>query len=287
MSAPDHYDEAAAAAAADSAAADYGPPLDQLFRIRPLEFGNPEHLDYRALGIGGADVEGLIRMAADDRLHDAPPDSTYLWAPVHAWRALGQLGAAEAVEPLLELLDRLEDDDWVGEELPAVFAAIGEPAVAPLRAYVADGSAYLWGRASAVSALQEIAARHAHLREGVVSGFAAHLRKAYRHDATLNGFVVAALVDLGAAEAAPEMEGAFHADLVDISIAGDWEEVQIGMGLLEERTTPAPRLYFDPPPPPEITIVPPPRTDAPKPDASKAAGKRKEARKARKRNRRR
>src|SRR5579864_7878643 len=44
---------------------------------------------------------------------------------VHAWRALGQLRAVEAVEPLLELFDRLEDDDWVHEELPAVFGLIG------------------------------------------------------------------------------------------------------------------------------------------------------------------
>jgi hypothetical protein len=36
------------------------------------------------------------------------------------------------------------------------------------------------------------------------------------------------------------MEKAFAAKRVDISIPGDWEDVQIQLGLLDERLTPAP-----------------------------------------------
>jgi hypothetical protein len=35
------------------------------------------------------------------------------------------------------------------------------------------------------------------------------------------------------------MEQAFVADRVDLSIMGDWEDVQIDLGLLEERLTPS------------------------------------------------
>ena len=36
------------------------------------------------------------------------------------------------------------------------------------------------------------------------------------------------------------MEAAFAADKVDLSIRGDWEEIQIELGLLDERITPVP-----------------------------------------------
>jgi hypothetical protein len=283
----DHDDEAAAAAAGAAAAtADYGPPLDQLLTIAPLDAPKQAQCDYRVLGIGERDVEGLIRMATDDRLLWAPSDSTEVWAPVHAWRALGQLRAAEAVLPLLNVVEKVEDDDWVGEELPAVFGEIGQPALEPLCAYLADPSGRMWGRVTAATALKELAVRQPDLRAEVISAFRAHLHRAYRHDATLNGFVAASLLDLNAAEAAPEMEAAFAAGLVDISIAGDWEDMQIELGLLVERTTPRPRFYFEKRPASPIRSLPPTRETAPAGAVAKAARKRKEARKARKRNRR-
>ena len=42
------------------------------------------------------------------------------------------------------------------------------------------------------------------------------------------------------------MEQAFAADKVDISIQGDWEDVQIELGLLAERLTPQPHYVWLP-----------------------------------------
>ena len=76
----------------------------------------------------------------------------------------------------------------------------------------------------------------------------------------LNGFLINSLIDLRAVEAASLMERAFAADSVDISIMGDWEDVQIELGLLDERQTPKPHyvslpgwLPPTPPPPAEAT----------------------------------
>ena len=65
---------------------------------------------------------------------------------------------------------------------------------------------------------------------------------------TLNAFLMSYLVDLKAVEAAPVMEKAFAADRVDISVQGDWEDVQIRLGLLDERLTPAPDYHLLPEP---------------------------------------
>lgn len=50
-------------------------------------------------------------------LHFTYLDSLEVWAPVHAWRALGQLRATEAIEPLITLFHDVEDE-WNNFDLP-------------------------------------------------------------------------------------------------------------------------------------------------------------------------
>jgi hypothetical protein len=84
---------------------DYSLPVSEL-----LTFGDCSKIgawpDYLALGLGPQHIPDLIRMALDEELHLADPNSLDVWSPVHAWRALGQLRAEPAVEPLAGLLDR-------------------------------------------------------------------------------------------------------------------------------------------------------------------------------------
>ena len=58
--------------------------------------------DYPALGLRMEHVPDLIRMTLDDELHGADSDSREVWAPLHAWRALGQLRAESAIKPLTQ-----------------------------------------------------------------------------------------------------------------------------------------------------------------------------------------
>lgn len=81
------------------------------------------------MGIGPGHVPDLIRMACDPELNHADQDDPRVYAPLHAWRALGQLPAPEAAAPLAELLVRLPDDDFAHEELPEVLGRIGAAAV--------------------------------------------------------------------------------------------------------------------------------------------------------------
>jgi hypothetical protein len=57
---------------------------------------------------------------------------------------------------------------------------------------------------------------------------------------TIRGFAVSALIDLKAVEAIDIIRGAFRRNSVDISIAGDLEDVEIELGLRDHRVTPAP-----------------------------------------------
>jgi uncharacterized protein YecA (UPF0149 family) len=65
-------------------------------------------------------------------------------------------------------------------------------------------------------------------------------------DQSVSGFAVWALIDLAAVEAIDVIRDAFRRNSVDISIAGDEEDVEIALGLRERRATPAPRYTILP-----------------------------------------
>ena len=224
----------------------YPPPVDKL-----LALGDPRNMiewpDYVALGLGLEHSPGLIRMALDEELHWAESDRLEVWSPIHAWRALGQLRAESAVEPLLGLLHRIDDDqdDWVGEEIPEVMGMIGPAAIPALAAYVADSSRGLWARVAASASLTEIGQRHPASRADCVATLTRLLEQYQDFDETLNAELVAGLIELHAVESAPVMERVFAARRVDNSVSGDWEDVQIEMGLRQARETPQPNYAAD------------------------------------------
>jgi hypothetical protein len=181
-------------------------------------------------------VADLARMATDAELHDADGDDPRVWAPLHAWRALGQLRAETAIEPLLGLLRYIDErqEDWITEELPVVFGLIGPAGIPALEAYAAGPNHGLYARMAAGGGLKEIGQAHPAARDECVAALARLLDAAEHNDEGFNGFLIADLLALRAVEAAPVMEKAFAGGWVDEMIAGDWGDVQIELGLLDE-----------------------------------------------------
>jgi len=195
--------------------------------------------DCEELGIGPEHVEELIGLALDEKLNSAPSDSREVWVPVHAWRALGQLRAASAAEPLVRLLHRMEaGDDWVGEELPRVFGMIGPPAIPPLSEYLRADDHSVYARVAAVHGLQCIGSDHPEVRDEVVAVLSGQLAAFEENGPDLNGFLISHLIDLHAVEAAPLMKQAFDADSVELFVMGDWEDAQVELGLKPAREKP-------------------------------------------------
>jgi hypothetical protein len=261
----------------------YPPPLDRLLVLGAASLDHRAWHDYAGMGVTAAHVSELLRMAADPRLNDAPSDDPRVYAPLHAWRALGLLRAPGAAAPLVELIVRL-DDDTAREELPRVLGMIGAAAVEPVRALLADESAELFARVAAAHALEQIGQRHSALRDRAVGLLIDHLIDWSEQDATLNAFLIDYLLELGAWEAAPLMEAAFAARAVDESVRGDWEDAMVDLSLMPERLSQRPPPWAGP-----LAVRdlpgPSPRPARGKPDA-KAKSRRKAEKQARKRNRR-
>lgn len=107
----------------------YQPPVDKLLTYGDAQGATDNWPDYLALGLTADHVPELIRMALDPELYSVDWNHPQFSAPIHALRALGQLHAEAAIDPLIPLLDKTDDDDGLAEELPVVFAAIGPAAI--------------------------------------------------------------------------------------------------------------------------------------------------------------
>lgn len=228
---------------------DYTPPVADLLTLGDVRQLGDQY-NYLAHGFTPAHIPELQRMALDEELLFADSESDLVWAPIHAWRTLGQLRDPAAVPTMIEIIYKMEDwdDDWSIDEVPQVLGLLGAPAIDPAQQALADRQLYLYGRVAAAEALAKIAMHYPAERAQVVASLTDQLRRFAEEESEFNAFLISVLVDLMAVEAADVMAAAFAADKVDWSIQGDWEEVQIALGLLTERITPAPERWaeFDP-----------------------------------------
>ena len=216
--------------------------------------GDPDYVAEFALG--REHIPALIEIARQwTEPGECSKDDTQ-YAPVHAWRALGQLRAVEAVEPLLTMQNRLDelDDDWYMEEFHCVFGMIGPPAIPAMADYLADQGNAEFCRVSAGNGLCEVGKRFPETRPQVVELLTAQLARREPEMYALNGLVVCYLINLNAVESAEVIERAFAAGVVDQSICGDWSDIRRELevpelGLVPPRPKPdrgfGPMRFFD------------------------------------------
>lgn len=260
----------------------YPPPVDRLLKLGGEPARRNVWPDYRHLGLTARHVPALIEMAADSSLRGLPERDKARWAPVHAWRTLGLLEAAEAAEPLLRVLERDVADPWVFLEVPQVLGMIGAPTLPGATLVLFDEARDERVRVGAARAMTEVAHEHPDRRDEVVAVLTRQLEDWKLQTPRLNGLLVMFLGEMGAAEAAPVMEAAFAAEAVDLTVNGDWEDAQLTLGLIDERTTPPTpwsEWYDDEPLSGRVQAV--------GRQADQARSRRKAQKQARKRNRRR
>ncbi len=260
----------------------YSPPVDQLLTLGDPVASREPWADYLAMGLTDEHVAELLRMVGDPALNDADGESAAVWAPLHAWRALGKLRAVAATEPLLDLIGTDSDDDWALGEIPTVLGMIGPAAIGRIVSRLDHADEQV--RRSAMSSLAKVAFQHRDAREEVLGILTRRLERWPDQDPMDNAALIGRLIDLGDATAAPLMKAAFDAGAVEVGWNGDWEDVQVELGLIPERTTPRPHYH-----PALLRLASPVERSPSRAESAKSTAKnrRKAAKASRKRNRRR
>ncbi|MEM8643008.1 MAG: DUF1186 domain-containing protein [Cyanobacteria bacterium P01_G01_bin.54] len=217
---------------------DYQPPVNKLLTYGESAARSKEWPNYvQDLGLQKTHIPELIRMVTDEVFNQADSESLEVWAPTHAWRALGQLQAKSATASLLALLDN-SFDDWAHTEIPTVLSLIGPEVIPDIERYLADPKRDHYGRITAVTCLRQLQERHLQARERCIEILLEQLALFEENEPDLNGFLIAGLCDLEAVEHASEIERAFAAKRVDLSIMGDWDEAQVQLGLKTRQEVP-------------------------------------------------
>jgi len=254
--------------------------VTQLLSLGGGDVPRGDWIDYRAIGLTEADVPALVALMTDHRLNVSPEPNEH-WAPVHAWRALAQLSAVEAIQPLIDLRIELNNDYWLGNEFSRVMAAIGPRALMPLTAMLRRDDLDPFIRGAMAEAIAEIGQTHMEVATPAADMLAEQLERFAGQAAILNSLIIGSLIDLSAVRHADLIRRAMEEGPIDLRHQGDWEDVQIELGLLTERITPPPQM--------SPFWFPNPDRPAEKPhiSAAQARAKRKAKRKISKKSRRR
>ncbi len=212
-----------------------------IFSLGELEYSAVDDwLDYSQYGFDQDDVVALIALAIDKKLYFADDDT--MWVPAHAWRILGQLASEQAVLPLIGIFDLLaeQDDDFGMTDLVHVMVMIGLPAIVALASFVNDNKHQQFARIMAIESLSEIAKRFPDSRKQVLTIYQNYMADPDIELQTLNGLLISYVLDLNGKELVDDIRTLFKQEYVDLSVVGDMEDVEITLGLREQRETPKP-----------------------------------------------
>jgi hypothetical protein len=190
------------------------------------------------LGFTADHIPELIRMATDSQFDLSEEQGLEVWAPVHAWRALGQLRATEAVGPLLDMLYVQGDEEWMSEEFPTVFKMIGPPAIARLARALSDKPEKFFANLTIAESLQVIGKTYPEAQKACILVLTDRIERCTEQIPDLNAFFISQLIDLKAVDSLPVIRQAFEREYVDYSFVGDIENVEIEMGVRTQRSTP-------------------------------------------------
>jgi hypothetical protein len=213
----------------------YTPPLDKLLTYTSITGGNPlPKMSYiETFGIGNDNIPELIRMATDEYLRSEDANDFEFTAVLHAIRALGELHAEAAIEPLLSLLNSAseEDIDWIQETLIHAYPEIGPAALPSLEQFLADPSHNDSAHNYVAGIIERIPEEYPEARTECIAVVTRRLAEFEVNDPTLNGFLILALLHMKAVESANIIQEAYANDCVDKFVCGDWNEAQYELGL--------------------------------------------------------
>jgi hypothetical protein len=149
-------------------------------------------------------------------------------APMHAWRALGQIGALGAVKPLFQALINQKNDEafWYAIELPEVIRLIGLHSINIITSFLNENSDIEWNyQLIVVQSLVNVALANPESREHVISIITHFLEDYKTNYSSHNACLIKELSRLEAKKVSTLVRNIISEDEIDFEFVTD-EEVR-------------------------------------------------------------
>ncbi|ABK45273.1 SEC-C motif domain protein [Magnetococcus marinus MC-1] len=224
----------------------YTSPVDILLSLGechypPWSDRNPSKwINYSKHGLSQEHISELTRLATDEGILSSDLDDATSWAPIHAWRALGQLKAVVSVNTLFENFLVWQDFDWIVNEASDVFKMMGPDVINILIPLLQDRNRSSDLRQHVSEHIANVAKELSSEREKAIHAIAETLTKYEVNSKQFNGFLISALLDLQAIEAIELIREVYIKKRTILALPGDLEDAEISLGLREKRSTPKP-----------------------------------------------
>jgi len=208
---------------------------------------------YKPYGFESGDIEELLKLALDtsydelDFEEQEKESDRFFYATVHAVRVLAMLKATRAIEPLAMhiLEDELDDDhnEFLNDNFLDLVESIGEEAIAPLEkllfAYPSNALSL-----SLIDGLEKILARDKSQWERVEAILVHYLNHNSYHYGGV-AFAISALIDFSQDKHIELIRDTFANKEVDLTWRGDLEDIEIELGLRQERSISRKKTHID------------------------------------------
>lgn len=163
------------------------------------------------------DIPGLIHLIKSSNLKNISPISEIEeFAPMHAWRVLGQLNASVVTKDLLEILteEKNEEAFWFQIELPKVIGCFGADAIPVIKEFLLKTSGWDY-KSIVLDGLKNIALNNKENKNFIVEIYTEILKNYLTNDTAYNACLIKELIDLNAIEVSNLIKEVLSKDQID------------------------------------------------------------------------
>ena len=187
-----------------------------------------------------SEQDALIAITKEEHLHgkfEEDISDAQFFASIHAYRALASFNHSVHLAHFLELLTHpgYDDNDFFSEDIPSILAQYETAAVQPIIDILNDQDIDEITRMPLVDALEKLTQNKIEAAT-IIKVLTDYLREKH-FTRTLNAHIIASMVDLKQTDAIETIRSSYAAHLVDITMSGDLEDIEVALGLRSERET--------------------------------------------------
>lgn len=191
------------------------------------------------------DLPILAVMIGSDKLY-FHKDENKFFVTLHSACAISDLGVQGSEVLLINQVYRhdMHDNGWISELYPFYLAKFGQSGLNSLQLAL-DDSKKPFVKAVFAETLEIIAKQQPDNRQQAIEMLVKQLQNFAQNDTTYNSFVIYYLTNLKQIEQLPLIKQVFDANKADLLHQGDYEEIEMELGVRQERSTPKPKTMAE------------------------------------------